>query len=265
MPRIRTIKPQHWSDKELPNISLQAHLLWLATWNFSDDEGIFEADVHLIKSQAFPRRTDIRTEQIEQWIGQLVKARFVIPFTYNGGGYYISRTFKTHQKIEKPQKSKIPKELISKVLLDYQDSVDDQSATIPRLIVDDSVTGRLSRVEESNSRVKVEESSGVPPPQSEDLCYDIEKFLLKSEKDFQVICMNTQKTADQVRFVLQKYHLWNVENSKYPKAKLPLIAGLKKWILNEKNYPKNGSTYSGNNTQKPEPKGNVASGGFGQF
>src|SRR5688572_9402149 len=109
MARHRTIKPIHWSDKELANISLPAHLLWIATWNFSDDEGIFEGDVQLIRSQVFPRRTDIRTEQIEQWLGQLVTARFVIPFTYNGGGYYISRTFKTHQKIDKPQKSKIPK------------------------------------------------------------------------------------------------------------------------------------------------------------
>ena len=264
MPRIRTIKPQHWSDKELPNISLQAHLLWLATWNFSDDEGIFEADVHLIKSQAFPRRTDIRTEQIEQWIGQLVKARFVIPFTYNGGGYYISRTFKTHQKIDKPQKSKIPKEVIINVLSTVPESLEDHSITIPRIFDEQSTTGRPSRVEESSSRVEVEESSGIAPPPI-DLCYDIESYLLKNEKEFQVICMNTQKNSDQVRFVLQKFHLWNIENSKYPKAKLPLIAGLKKWILNEKNFPKNGNAHTGNNKEKPEPTGNVPTGGFGQF
>lgn len=263
MPRIRTIKPAHWSDRELANISLQAHLLWIATWNFSDDEGIFEADVHLIKSQAFPRRTDIRTEQIEQWLGQLVKARFVIPFTYNGGGYYISRTFKTHQKIDKPQSSKIPKELIDNVLKHGPEPIDYRSTNTIGIIDDQSDIGRSYRVEESNS--KVEESSGVPPPNLGDLCYDIEDYLKKHEKDFQVICMNTQKTSDQVKFVLTKFHLWNVENSKYPKTKISLIAGLKKWVLNEKNFPKNGKAYSGNNQEKPQPTGNVPPGGHGQL
>ena len=42
MPRIRTVKPEHWSDKQLSEITLPAHLFWIGTWNFSDDEGVFE-------------------------------------------------------------------------------------------------------------------------------------------------------------------------------------------------------------------------------
>lgn len=132
MARIRTIKPQHWSDKELSNISLQAHLLWIALWNFSDDEGVFENDVILIKSQVFPRRTDVRVEQVSQWVDQLVKARFVIPFTFNGNGYYIHRTFKAHQKIDKPQPSKIPSEVIRGVF-------DEQSTNVRPCIVEESI------------------------------------------------------------------------------------------------------------------------------
>jgi len=116
MARIRTVKPQHWSDKELAKISLQAHLLWIGMWNFSDDEGIIEADPLLIKSNIFPRRTDVRIEQISQWLDQLVKARFLIPFEYENEGYYIHRTFKTHQKIDRPQPSKIPSEIIRRIL-----------------------------------------------------------------------------------------------------------------------------------------------------
>lgn len=234
MARYRTIKPVHWNDKELPNISLQAHLLWIATWNFSDDEGIFEADVNLIRSQVFPRRTDIRTEQIEQWIGQLVKARFVIPFTYNGGGYYISRTFKTHQKIEKPQKSKIPKDLIDSVLKC-------DSPPIPLPVGDQSATDRqpLPPVEESRVEESRVEESSAPAPE-DFLCYDIEKYLLNRQKDFEIVCINAQKSADYVKEILKKYHLWNVANEKYPKKPLPLIAGLQSWILNEKKFIKNG-------------------------
>jgi hypothetical protein len=137
MPRIRTIKPDHWNDIALPSISLQAHLLWIATWNFSDDVGVFDADPLLIRSQVFPRRTDIRAQDIDTWIGQLVKARYVIPFTFNGRGYYINRTFKTHQRIDKPQPSKIPNEIIIGMI--SEDSKNDQGTLPPdsRVIVEE--------------------------------------------------------------------------------------------------------------------------------
>lgn len=136
MPRIRTVKPEHWNDKELAKISFQAHLFWIGTWNFSDDEGVFEDDVNLLKSQIFPRRTDIRVEQVSQWLDQLVKARFIVPFVFNNQGYYIHRTFKIHQKIDRPQVSKIPEDLLR------------------RIIAECSTNVRPCIVEESNSKVK---------------------------------------------------------------------------------------------------------------
>jgi hypothetical protein len=129
MPRIRTVKPEHWNDKELVNISLQAHLLWIALWNFSDDEGVFENDSNLIRSQVFPRRADIRLEQITEWLGQLVKARFIVPFEYKNESYYIHRTFKTHQRIDKPQPSKIPSEIILRLI--SESSRNDQGSIPP--------------------------------------------------------------------------------------------------------------------------------------
>jgi hypothetical protein len=123
MSRIRTIKPGHWSDRELANISLPAHLLWIATWNFSDDDGVFEADPLLIKSQVFPRRTDIRVEQISQWLDQLVKARYIVPFEYKNEGYYITRTFKIHQRIDKPQPGIIPADDLMAIFKERSENV----------------------------------------------------------------------------------------------------------------------------------------------
>lgn len=119
MARIRTIKPTHVNDKELANITLQAHLLWVLSWCYSDDEGVFENDPLLLKSQLFPRRTDIRVTDITQWLDQLDKARYIIPFDHQGQGYYIHRTFKAHQKIDRPQPSKIPSEIIQRALDDH--------------------------------------------------------------------------------------------------------------------------------------------------
>lgn len=136
MPRIRTVKPQHWGDKELPNISLQAHLLWIGIWNFSDDKGVIENDPLLIKSNVFPRRSDVRVEQVSQWIDQLVKARFLVPFTFNGEGYYVSRTFETHQRIDRPQPSKVPSDVIRRI-------VDEHSTNVRPCIVRDSIVEEL--------------------------------------------------------------------------------------------------------------------------
>jgi hypothetical protein len=154
MARIRTIKPQHVNDKELSKLSLQAHLFWILSWCFSDDEGVIENDPLLLKSQLFPRRTDIRIEQVEQWIDQLIKARFVIPFTHDGEGYLLHRTFKIHQKIDRPQPSKIPSE------------------TIRRIIDECSTNVRPCIVEESTSKSKVSTRAkalvvAVAPTQSE--------------------------------------------------------------------------------------------------
>lgn len=143
MARIRTIKPQHVNDKELSKISLQAHLFWVLSWCFSDDEGVIENDPLFLKSQIFPRRKDIRVEQIEQWIDQLIQARFVVPFTHNGEGYLLQRTFKTHQKIDKPQPSKIPGNVLETIRLGFDER---------------SSNGRDSRVGESKSSSKGEEA-----------------------------------------------------------------------------------------------------------
>ena len=116
MPRIRTIKPEHWGDAELPNISMQAHLLWIGMWNFSDDKGVIDADPLLLKSNIFPRRKDIRIKEINAWLDQLVKVRFIVPLEFENKSYYITRTFNAHQRIDEPKPSKIPIKAINLAL-----------------------------------------------------------------------------------------------------------------------------------------------------
>jgi len=255
MARIRTVKPEHWNDKELATISLQAHLLWIGMWNFSDDDGIIEADPLLLRSQIFPRRTDVRTEQIEQWIGQLVKARFVIPFEYNGSGYYIHRTFKTHQKIDKPKPSKVPKDVISNIL----SKIEFDNPEIPRRIPDESATSRRpvvpvveSKGEDSNSR-----GGEKRPPDENTVIWDIEAYLLdeKYRRDYEVLAMEAdKKSISEIDFkeLIQKYHLFCQEHDDYPKKPIQLMAGIRKWILNEKRF-KNG-TNSGSMAGTSEQK-----------
>lgn len=136
MPRIRSIKPEHWGDKYLPNISLGAHLLWISMWNFSDDKGIIERDYDLLKANTFPRRKEVKPIQIEKWVKELIKYEFVIPFQHKGIQYLIHRTFDVHQKIDRPQPSKISDDVIRRVFVERstneQRTFDDDSDTIRR-------------------------------------------------------------------------------------------------------------------------------------
>jgi len=116
MARIRTVKPEHWSDKKLPKISRAAHLTWIGIWNFSDDRGVIEADPLLIKANVYPRRTDVSVKDIEKEIAELIEQKYLVEFTYQDDLYYITRTFGTHQKIDKPRPSRIPAEIISRVI-----------------------------------------------------------------------------------------------------------------------------------------------------
>lgn len=131
MPRIRSIKPEHWGDKNLPKISLGAHLLWISMWNFSDDKGILERDYHLIKSNSFPRRKEIKPSHIKKWVSELIDQDFIIPFEHINIQYLISRTFDVHQKIDKPQPSKIKEDVIRRVF-------DEHSSNGSRQVADES-------------------------------------------------------------------------------------------------------------------------------
>lgn len=87
------------------------------------------------------------------------------------------------------------------------------------------------------------------------LCYNIQKFLLeRSAIDFDAVCIASPiKEKTKILEVLEKYHLYVVENAGYPKQPVQLIAGFKKWLINEKNYSKNGRTVTTSIGQTFEP------------
>lgn len=215
MARIRTIKPQHWSDKELSKICLHAHLLWIGLWNFSDDEGVFENDHLLIRSQIFPRRTDVRMEQVSQWIDQLVTARFIVPFTHDGIGYYLHRTFKTHQKIDRPQPSKIPADVIRRIIAEH--STNDRPC-----IVEEGIS-------KGGERAPPGEHAGI-------VVYNAEEVILANQIQFQSIVTKVGVSEQTARDSLHKYHLFLEEKEQYPKGKKAVFAGFEKWLMNEKKF-----------------------------
>ena len=56
MARIRTIKPEFWTDEDMAELSEPACLLAIGLLNYADDEGYFNANPKLIKAAVFPIR-----------------------------------------------------------------------------------------------------------------------------------------------------------------------------------------------------------------
>jgi hypothetical protein len=108
--RIRSIKPEFWDDDVIGSLRRDARLLFIATWNLADDEGLLRWTSVYLKSQAFMYDDDLSVEDVEQLMRQLVNAELVFP--YKGGAAQQRLAFvvhfRRHQKPNRPQPSKLP-------------------------------------------------------------------------------------------------------------------------------------------------------------
>src|SRR4051812_45382437 len=103
MARIRTIKPTFWKDQKDVRLNPDVRLMFIGLWNLADDEGVVCADPCIIKSELFPYDTKLRVKTIQDWLAQLVEAVMIIPFSFKGENFFVIRTFKIYQSINRPQ------------------------------------------------------------------------------------------------------------------------------------------------------------------
>jgi 5-methylcytosine-specific restriction endonuclease McrA len=54
MARIRTIKPEFWTDEKIVQLPFVARLLYIGLWNFADDDGLIVEEPERIKLQVLP-------------------------------------------------------------------------------------------------------------------------------------------------------------------------------------------------------------------
>ena len=123
MARIRTIKPSFWKDQKVGRLQRDARLMYIGLWNLADDEGVVCGDASVIKSELFPFDERLRLKTVEAWIAQLIEAIMIIPLNHQGESYYVIRTFKAHQNINRPQESAIPLEIIQQVITENSPNV----------------------------------------------------------------------------------------------------------------------------------------------
>jgi hypothetical protein len=138
MARIRTIKPEFWTDEDLALLDPRTQLLAIGLLNHSDDEGYFKAHPLIIKATIFPFSED--SVSIHDMLKQLENVGYLVLFKgTDGKAYGIVSNFLEHQRINRPTPSKI-KEL--------------------QLLSEDSVSGQGDITEDSPPERKGKERKG---------------------------------------------------------------------------------------------------------
>lgn len=107
MPRIRTIKPVFWSTPNPP--SRDARLLYIAMWNWCDDEGVGTANPKELAAFAFPYDDDMDSREVQGLLSEISVSFQCVFYTVGGRPYYSIENFGDHQVINRPTPSKHPK------------------------------------------------------------------------------------------------------------------------------------------------------------
>ncbi|CAB3770521.1 hypothetical protein [Paraburkholderia solisilvae] len=104
MARIRTIKPDFWTDEKVVELSLAARLFFIGSWNFADDNGNLQRSAKKLKMQIFPADA-IDCEPI---IHSLIAHGLLTEYSVSGENYLHIMGFKRHQVINRPSKTVLP-------------------------------------------------------------------------------------------------------------------------------------------------------------
>lgn len=98
MARIRSIKPEFWTDEKLIECSLSARLLFIGTWNFADDAGNLDRSAKQIKARVFP----VDNIDCEPLIQELITHGLLNEYSVNDKKYLHIHGFAKHQLINRP-------------------------------------------------------------------------------------------------------------------------------------------------------------------
>lgn len=136
MARIRSLKPEFWTDEAVAECSPSARLLFVATWTFADDKGNLDRSAKQLKAQAYP----YDALDCEPLVQELLGHDLLIEYEVDGKKYLHIRNFEKHQKVDKESKPRFP--------------LYDDSKTTPRVLAEPSPSPRPSSLVSSSLGVE---------------------------------------------------------------------------------------------------------------
>ena len=107
MARIRTIKPEFPQSESVGRLSREGRLCFILLWTLADDSGRLRGNSRMLASLLYPYDDDA-PELIEAWLSELECQNCIVRYEVNGSKYLEVCNWLTHQKIDKPSRSKLP-------------------------------------------------------------------------------------------------------------------------------------------------------------
>lgn len=109
MPRIRTIKPEFWTDEKVVELDPWARLLFIGLWNFADDQGYIQYSPKRIKMQIFPGDTT----DVVPLLASLLDAGLLAAFDSPIGRLLHIQSWSKHQKVSNAASPRVdPSDLV---------------------------------------------------------------------------------------------------------------------------------------------------------
>lgn len=107
MARIRTIKPEFWTDERVVSLPFEARLLFIGIWNFCDDSGAIDDSPERIRMQIFPGNHEV---DIYHLLDLLVSAGLMDRWAGDEAECLVVRNWSKHQKIDNPSRKTMSRE-----------------------------------------------------------------------------------------------------------------------------------------------------------
>jgi len=106
--RIRSLKPEYWADQKLARCSRDARLLYLALWNFADEQARMVGDPRQVKGLCFALDDDIAPADIDRLLGELAALGRLVRYEVGGERYLFLPKLAKHQRLDARQPSRYP-------------------------------------------------------------------------------------------------------------------------------------------------------------
>jgi hypothetical protein len=109
MARIRTVKPELWTNERVATCSPEAVLTFIGLLTQSDDHGRHRDNAAIIAGVLWPLRAEHTPVHVEDDLTQLAEAGLICRYNGCDGRRYLHIVgWQEHQKIDKPSQSRTP-------------------------------------------------------------------------------------------------------------------------------------------------------------
>lgn len=100
MARIRSVKPEFWTDRKLSRLSRDARLLYIALWNQADEWCRVHGDTRYVKGHCLPYDDDLSLSAIDRLLDELATAGHLQRYEIAADPYLYLPKMAKHQRLE---------------------------------------------------------------------------------------------------------------------------------------------------------------------